>query len=318
MQSPVDATKGFSWRHHAGHTVLRAVLFLALVLLPAAAAQDVPAGQLTLTLEGLPDTPIPPQVDVGEFEAVVRLACSEGERLYSAVNGQLVIDVAFSTPPEIVVTGPSFIAIDTSPCLDGAGVEARKSYQVNVMRTAPGLQPLPLTVTATPQVREAPWGTPAPQTAAFEVVADYYSRNDVDLASKLQECRDGQATYDLQVTNLGNARTVYTFELASQPSGGDWLAVLPDPLVLDSPNGGSGPTSGTATVTVHCPSGNKAGAFQLTILPSAADDPSKTGDTRTANLLARARPLDGDVPAPAGPWAAMSVLGAALLARRRA
>jgi hypothetical protein len=127
-----------------------------------------------------------------------------------------------------------------------------------------------------------------------------------------------QVPFELEVTNFGNARTQYLFEITNSP-GGKWNALPPEVMLLDSPNSGQGTPTNTATFTVATPFkngwNNAEGAYTITIKPSAADDPEKVGNPLTANVLVRVRGVY--VPGVEPFVMVAAVLGAALVLRAR-
>lgn len=290
------------------------LLALVVVSIPLASAQveervDIAIGQMPALIK--------PDVESPAFPIEVTATCPAVLKRVSpaAPQSPLPVVLGFDATMGVSISGALTVELDPAPCLAGEQVTSgHYELQVTIPRTAPGFQPIPGTAHAT-LFSASPLGQELASAATrFTVTADYYSINQVKLASKLQVCIGPcEATFDLAVTNFGNARTQYTFALASQPADEGWSAAAPDALVLDP--------AATATVpfTVHGPSGDREGAFQIVIQPTAVDDPTKQGNALTANMLMRVHPRDDgrDVPSP-GSAVTLLLMGLALLARRRA
>jgi hypothetical protein len=284
--------------------LLAAAAALLSLSVPAATAQQ--GADVAIEVEA-PPAPIQPQVENPSFEATVTVSCVQLLRSAGPAGLQGVpVTIDWSTQSGVVVTGPRSLSVDPQRCASGGAVSVRQSgvFQLSIPRAAPGLEPIPLRATAT--VGDA---TSAP--FPFTVTGDYYPVNEARLERKLvscSPCRD--VALPFQVTNLGNARTQYTFTLASGPGGG-WSIRLPDVLVLDSRAAGN--------VTAHVSGHGGQASFSLAILPTAADDPTKAGDPLTVDLLVRDTSLLSKAtpgPAPAPLLAGLAALAVALSRRR--
>lgn len=297
-----------------------AIAAAALMLLPSVAAQN-PAGAPSIQVSkvGVPTTPIKPQIENPSFTVeftynLPNAAFSAGSVVTSNVNVNLV----FQCQSGVTITGASAVIVPITP--GQASAQGRASYQVTIPRTAPGLQAIPCVLRISAAAPNA--GTPAvpEQQVPFTVTADYYSVNQVKLASKLKQSGpQKQVPFEMEVTNFGNARTQYIFEIGAEPSKGKWNAILPEVLLLDSPNSGQGSPTNTAVFTVATPFkngwNNEEGAYQIIIKPASADDPSKVGNPLSANMLVRVRGVY--VPG-VEPFVMLgAILGTALLLRLR-
>jgi uncharacterized protein (TIGR03382 family) len=267
-----------------------------------------------------PDRLILPEIENAPVKVTVTAACNRllvGTSPPSA-NQPNVVTMRFNLTGQVVLTGPAAISLDSSECTTPgtATVTKEQDYQATFSRTAPAFVPVRILASAHLEGSGLPTDEPDPEVE-FVVASDYYSNNQVKLASKLQQCAPGgQADYEVEITNFGNARTQYTFEVASKP-GGEWSIDLPEPVVLERPTSTDG-TSTRVMLMVTCTGLNSEGAFMVVVTPVSADDPSKEGNPLMMNLLARSR---GAVPVPIpdlGPLLPLALLGAALvLARRR-
>jgi hypothetical protein len=233
------------------------------------------------------------------------------------VTANVVIDLPFQCTNGVIISGPTSVVkqIVQPP----AATTGSATFQVSIPRTAPGLQALQCTLKAKAEGLNAAT-TQSPESAfPFTVTADYYSLNQVKLATKLKQSGpQKQVPFEMEVTNFGNARTSYIFELGNGP-GGKWQAILPEVLLLDSPNSGQGSPTNTAVFTVATPYkngwNNIQGSYQIIVKPSAADDSTKTGNPLTANMLVRVRGVY--VPGLEPTVMLAALLGSALVLRLR-
>lgn len=295
-----------------------ALASVALMLMPTASAQAVNP-KVQITKVGVPTTPIKPQIENPSFTVNFNYVLDNpAVTAGSAVNSVAVIDMTFQCQNGVVITGPAQVLVAISPN-QASSFPGTGNFAVSIPRTAPGLQALPCVLKAKGETVNQ--GIPATPEAQFPftVTADYYSVNQVKLSTKLKQSGpQKQVPFQMDITNFGNARTQYTFELTNKPSG-KWNAILPEVLLVDSPNTGQGTPTTTTTFTVATPFkngwNNIEGAYQLTIKPSAADDPTKVGNPMTANMLVRVRGVYVPGLEPAVLLAA--VLGSALVLRLR-
>lgn len=299
--------------------MLRGIVVLAAVLAAGNASAQL-APSLELSLEGLPASVLP-VVENPAFSAVVTASC---DAVLAHVDPT---DPSAGTPVHVevhatngvVVTGAPTAIFDPQECVGADHATVHIPLQISIPRTAPGLVPLPVTGTARLPASNPSQGlVSAPATAT--VIADYYSVSQAKVSSKLHSC-DAPCRVDIpiEVTNFGNARTQYTFQLASEPSGSGWTAALPDVLLIDSPNSGQGAPVATVVLQIGVPRAAGEGSYQIVVTPSAADDPGKVGNPLTVNVLVRdtsvlgkATPLPGVVPL------VLALAGLAVAFRRRA
>lgn len=289
----------------------------ALLLLPGVAAQTAPS--MNINRVGVPQAPIKPQIENPSFTldytyTLPTAALTPVGTVQAGVN----IVFTFTCQNGVQITGPAS-KLQTIQPGNNAATTGSASFQVSIPRTAPGLQALGCIAKARGDAINN--AIPASNEAQFPftVTADYYSVNQVKLASKLKQSGpQKQVPFEMEVTNFGNARTQYTFELGSEP-GGKWQEILPEVLLLDSPNSGQGSPTNTAVFTVATPFkngwNNEEGSYQIVVVPSAADDPSKTGNPLTANMLVRVRGVY--VPGLEPALMLGALLGSALLLRLR-
>ncbi len=275
-------------------TILVGVAFAlaVMMLLPQAAAQTgVPTPTLTVDKVNIQSTPIKPQIEtpslVVDFTYTLQ---NPGLSVPAQAASSVPVTMTFQCLNGVTITGSSTTLITIE-----AGQQAKSgkgNFQVSIPRTAPGLQTIPCSVKISAAAAGAMPAVPE-QTTQFTVTADYYSLNQVKVATKLKQSGpQKQVPFEMEITNFGNARTQYTFELGASPSG-KWNAILPEVLLLDSPVSGQGSPTNTAVFTVATPFkngwNNLEGSYQIVIKPSSADDPTKEGNPLTANMLVRVR-----------------------------
>lgn len=297
-----------------------AIAAAALMLMPSAIAQ-AGAGSPSISgvKVGVPAAPIKPQIENPSFTVEWRYNLPNPAFATSgAATSNVITNLLFQCQSGVAITGAAaqiitIVATQTTGYYDG-----RASFQVSIPRTAPGLQAIPCVLKISASSPNA--GIPAvpEQQVPFTVTADYYSVNQVKLSSKLKQSGpQKQVPFEMEVTNFGNARTQYTFEIGNEPSKGKWNAILPEVLLLDSPNSGQGSPTNTAVFTVATPFkngwNNEEGAYQIVVKPASADDPSKVGNPLTANMLVRVRGVY--VPSLEPALMLGALMGAVLLAR---
>lgn len=299
-----------------------AVVAVASLLMPMVSAQTTaPASTLQFTVKP-PSGAIKPETESPSMSVDVKWSPGNPlQALGGAAATNVVITFTFICPNGVQVTGPATILIAvpptgvSAPTFSGTG-----TFQVTVPRTAPGLQVTTcdikvkasaLVATLVPEVQDQP--------GKFVVNVDYFSLNQVKVASKVKQAGpQKQIPFEMEITNFGNARTQYTFELGATPKG-KWNPILPEVLLLESPNSGAGSPTNTAIFTVATPFkngwNNEQGSYQVVIKPSAAVDATKIGNTITANMLVRVRGVY--VPGLEPIVMLGAILGSALLLRLR-
>jgi hypothetical protein len=266
--------------------------------------------------------PIAPNTEVRAVEAVLTLDCAT--LLARTVSAPSTLTMTLAAPASVVVTGSTsgtFLAADCPSATDTATL--RMPFTVAVTRDAPGLVDLPVRAEAvldSHPTDAAIGGTPH-AAANFTVVAGAALLSEVRLATKFKEC-GCPVLFDLDVTNFGNVRTLYTFQLASTPEGLPAGAiVLPEPFELPPSTPGSTST-GTAKLVFVGPEDSVSGevALSVSVLSSAVDDPKATGTPLTVTMLVRnPNPVDKAAPGLDGFFVVLLLASlAAAVARRRA
>lgn len=303
-------------------TTFMAVLAATLVLAQGAHAQVGSTPKIDVTDVTVPSAPIVPELENPAFK--VRFSYQLDNQLYDLagqVNSVAAIKMQFQCPSYVVITGPSTVLLSISAAPPQAAFNGEGNFNVAIKRTAPGLEQIQCSVTvqSDPVVNPFIAGSTASQRP-FSVSADYYGLLQAKVATKLKQAGpQKQVPFELELTNFGNARTQVNFEILNSPGGKKWNALLPDVIILESPNSGQGATTQTATFTVATPFkngwNNEEGAYTLSIKPEAADNPEKKGSELTANVLVRVR----GVYVPGFEPVALlgAVAAAAMLARRR-
>lgn len=269
-----------------------AITLAAMMLVPSAVAQTgVPVPVITVDKIGVPSTPIKPQIETPNFAVDFTYTLQNPVlTVPSQAASSVPVTMIFQCQNGVTVTGSSTTLVSVAAGQQSA--TGKGNFQLSIPRTAPGLQTIPCNMKISAQAAGTNPAVPE-QTAPFSVTADYYSLNQVKVATKLKQSGpQKQVPFEMEITNFGNARTQYTFELGASPSG-KWNAILPEVLLLDSPVSGAGSPTNTAIFTVATPFkngwNNLEGSYQIIIKPSSADDPTKEGNPLTANMLVRVR-----------------------------
>ncbi|MEA3165995.1 MAG: hypothetical protein QOJ26_864 [Thermoplasmata archaeon] len=189
-------------------------------------------------------------------------------------------------------------------------------YLLTLLPEAPGLKSLEVRITVDWAISQTS-GNGA--SARMVVAADYRTETNVVVPRKLMVCDCNRFDFEVELTNLGNARTQYNFEVLEPPNGGAWDIQMPDPVVLDSPNSGGDHTSEKVVISVFADGGSGKGSYTIQILVASADQPDKKGEPIEVHLLANKEGLlDKATPGPGGPMLLVGLVGVALFSRRRA
>ncbi len=296
-----------------------ALLMVAAAMVPTASAQTP---TLDLTVDA-PDGAIIPEAQIGQLSATVVYQYSNPLQVGGSLSSQsLTITFAVTCPSTILVVGPQtkIMSLSASESQTGGTVDA--DFQITITRQAPGLQSLQCTMqVSAPALVQTAVPAPGEATQTFSLLADYYSLVQAKLTTKVKQAGPQKnVPFSIELTNFGNARTLISFETAQRPTGKRWEILLPDQIILDSPNGGGeGKTTDTATLTVVTPYkngwNNEQGAFQVNIKPSSADQAEKIGNPIQANVLVRVRGVY--VPTVEPILMVGALLGSALLLRLR-
>lgn len=295
-----------------------ALASVAMMLMPAAQAQTIPNSQFSNIKIGQPVAAIKPAIESPTFTTTFTYnLVSPAQSANTGVTPTVTVHLVPQCASGVLVTGPTTTIVTMSAGQTASPGSA--TFQITIPRTAPGLAPIACTMKMSADAPNNSIGAIPEQPVSFSVTADYYSVNQVKLSTKLKQSGpQKQVPFAMDITNFGNARTQYTFELTNKPAG-KWNAILPEVLLVDSPNSGQGSPTSTTTFTVATPFkngwNNLEGSYQITIKPSSADDPTKVGNPMTANMLVRVRGVYVPGLEPAVMLAAM--LGSALVLRLR-
>ena len=95
------------------------------------------------------------------------------------------------------------------------------------------------------------------------------------------------ATFPIEVTNMGNARTRIFFEIENIPE--DWIAVVTDDITLDEAEG----SSGTAYLTIKPPKGfgyhYDEESIRVIMTPARAEDIQNRGESSYVTVIVESR-----------------------------
>jgi len=281
--------------------VLAALAVLATAIAAPAQAQGTTLSTKNFKLE--PQTLIP-EGQVASLSMTVEYKFSATQSPLGSAQNQAVT-ITFTPqncPSEVLIVGPKTKIVTVRPegqaptgnSAGGGSVDA--SFSVTVTRDAPGLKTISCDMVISGSELAANVAPAPPDiTESFSLIADYYSLVQAKVASKVKQAGPQKnVPFEIEISNFGNARTQVSFELASEPNGKRWEAVLPDNLILDSPTGGGeGKTSDTATFTIATTYktgwNNEQGSYQIIMKPTSADQPDKQGNPISANVLVRVR-----------------------------
>lgn len=279
--------------------------------LPHGAAQGSGVLADALLIEG-PASPPPLTPDLG-FEELVfahQVVCDWDRPRLAAFGAVKVAHELDTEDDDIILTGPLRRGVDVSACADPTTqhVPFDAVFHVAATRDAAGQTPTAITVRSTV---EAMGATSEPATAKAMVEVAYLGWVRLDTDQGLKDAVDGEATFDLIVTNVGNSRSALLFDAEAEP-GVD--VDLPEGVVLESAAQGGTETTKTMPVTVRM-SGGEA-MVKITVTPVSTKEPTEVGAGRAINLLVRDYSFLDRVESPP-PALPLLLIGLAIAAWRR-
>lgn len=289
------------------------VLFclVSALLAPTAAGQG-PLAPPALEIDPVaPVGPIEPNVGKATLAFDHRLNCDWDRAQLVAAGEATVMHEVTSTSAQVVVTGSLTRPVDTSPCATPTttSIPFTADFEVEITSNAPGETPIGITLSS--WVHTVHTGSSDPVEATARVQASYLGVLSVNIPATIMETVKGKATFDLEITNLGNSRSMIVLTPSVEP-GVD--VDVPEPFVLESPTQGGKETTRTVPVTVRMSGGETV--VKVMITPASTRD-GQEGQSVTINLLVRDGSFLGKVESPAPMLVIPFVLGAALAARFR-
>lgn len=169
------------------------------------------------------------------------------------------------------------------------------SFNIQVTQDAPGEQPIKCTFSGKVLAPFQQVPETDEQSASAFVTADYLGLISANIPTTIKQAGpQKQIRYDIEITNLGNARSTINFNLRGEdPSSGGWNPVPPTQIVLESQAQGGTETTKTVSFLVSTPFkngwNNKDTTFLLEIQPVSTKDVQKVGQSVNLNVLARVR-----------------------------
>jgi hypothetical protein len=267
-------------------------LLAALAIAPAALAQQGQfPSELSLTIVEVPASPL---VIQGEPQAirvgwVYQFANDAAAASAAAAQGSITMgwDPPACEGGGLQVTGSLTQSIPVT-----AGTSLYKGvaeFLVRATTEAPGEMDIACTFAARVDAASpiVP-ATPATQVQAKVRVA-YFGMISAQVPITVQEAGPQKLiTFEVDVRNLGNARTTVQFHAES---GAGWQVIEPVPVVLDSMTRGASKVSQTVQLLVATPYkegwNNGETVIDLVLRPSSTVDPAIQGDEVKLRLLAR-------------------------------
>jgi hypothetical protein len=225
--------------------------------------------------------------------------CDRNGVLITGALAETIVLSSGATAPESSYTGTSTFTITATQDAPGE-TQIKCTFQAKVAAVV-GTQ-VPETETA---------------TTTTPMVVEFLGLLSANVGGTIKQAGpQKQINYQVELTNLGNARTNVNFALSAEASGG-WKPVAPTQIVLESTQQGGSEISKNVLFTVSTPFkngwNNKEDTFQLVITPASTKDPEKVGTAVTVNVLARVRGVY--VPSLEPMVLVAAVLGSALLVR---
>ncbi len=305
-------------------TILLAA-FVAGVATPTASAQTGEADLVGESAVLSPNTPILPEIGTATLTLKYKYTIPTSiHNLAGAKQSTVGVTLTFNCDPGVIITGTTSRSINVDPVSAGATESefpAEAVFGVTVDRTAPGLKTLACRVLGSATALDAQFAQSVDQKeiGSFNVKADYFPLISSNVAGKVKDSGPRKNVgFDITLSNFGNAKTQVSFEVLSKPAGKRWQVLTPDPIILDTPNGGTEATSGTAKLSIATTYkngwNNEQGAVQLKMTARAAEQLSNPNVLELqSNMLVRIRGVY--VPGFEPVVMLGAVLGAGLMAR---
>lgn len=271
-----------------------------------------------------PQAPIKPDIGTAQITLEWTYTFNQLGTELSAVStasALLTWDPPTCDRPGVVITGPltkTVIIRENNQPVNP--VRDSSTFTVEVTQDAPGETSIQCTFRG--RVGQV-IGTTVPATEDSLIVvpvkADFLGLISANIPTTIKQAGpQKQIRYDIEVTNLGNARSNIVFNLPEGSSDGGWNPVPPTQITLESSAQGGQTTSTTVGFLVSTPFkngwNNKETTFSLGIQPVSTKDPESTGQEVKVNVLARVRGVY--VPTLEPLVLLGAVIGSALVARR--
>lgn len=272
-------------------------LLVAFVIAPGAQAQNS-----VLTAGTLPTSPtLRPGADTANIDLNFNYAYSNP--VAGPISGQaqpsIVVTATQGTcSPYIIVIGSLSTAITTGAA-DGTSTDTKPgkiSFAIALKPDAPGLETLKCDFSLKAAAGANPSTAPESNVLAMSVTAKgtYIPLIQANVANGKLKTTGPQkeVPYQLELTNFGNAKTVINFRIADEPSGGNWEALAPEAITLNTEQSGLGNRQTIpflVSTTYKNGWNNAVGGYTLELTPIAFNDPEQKGTPTTVNVLARVR-----------------------------
>lgn len=268
---------------------LLAGVFAALV--PTASAQQAQNLVITVTAN---DQKVKPLQGAVQYSATAELTYDQ-----SAQAGVIGVPVAF-TPGQkpnwasVLISPTNAIFNLASSGTPGASASQKATVPLTITVTATQDAPAfsPETVIINAQTNPSQPGKPISGTGQFQIVADYFSILDVQVAEPVKvERPQVPVLFPVKITNLGNANTKITWTVHDSSPG--LVVPVPPQLVVQSKQAGGTTNTADVTLTVQTPFHNgylnEVGTVNYDLKSAYAIDPNVKGDSATVSLLITTR-----------------------------
>lgn len=156
-------------------------------------------------------------------------------------------------------------------------------------------------------------GSDASASASFQATVGYYGLVSSNVAKTQAEAGpSGLITYEVELTNNGNARTNVVFEAHDVPDG--WHVEVPKDVLLESAAQGGTATARVVQIVVTVPESggwnNREATFRIVATPTSTVTGEEASHNIQVNLLSRVRGWSWAWPAPLFPVVLVAVVAA--------
>ncbi len=287
---------------------MRSIAWLALLLLtPAASALEInvdPASSFEIA-----------PLEEGTISHEVVLRCQSYDEALGSFQDRVLTRVSEVETQGITVVGEDEFAIDDDLCRGQNEQTIAVDLTVIADHTAPGETPIQVTSTFA-VVADGIEQASRTSTATFVVAwtGDFTVQQEFTWASGGPQT---QLEFPVTITNHGNSRAFYTFELVGEQNVLNSNIVVPEQVILDSLSQGGTETTTTVHVLYATPFQNGETqaneTFTLRVVSQSTKNPELQGEPQELSFTAE---TDGVyVPGP-GMLAPLGIAAAALLRRR--
>lgn len=298
-----------------------AVAVAAIMVGPASVQAQAIETQFTLGQPTIDKPNLVPDVDIGKIHITGKYAFTTPATVAGAVAVSSAVYKQSKEPTcdanGVTVTGPGSVLFELKNPGTTTTFDVPLDYSVSASQAAPGERDIKCTFVGKVLPLSSGYKDSPESTTQVTLKAKFLGLLSASIPSTIAEAGpQKQITYEIELTNLGNALTYVNFNLAGEAPEG-WSPVPPTPIIMQSQQQGGTEFTKKVNFLIQTPHkngwNNDEKTFQLKIQPSSTKDPELKGNEIGVNVLARVRGIY--VPGPEPFLLVAALLGTALVAR---